>query len=242
MSDSYKNDFEKFLDFTDEKKVLLDEIHKEINKYQVKSMLDIGAGNGLLSIPLSKKVTSYSAVESKTNFANKLKSAGLKTTEAEFPCQVEGSYDLVLASHVISYKKDKYEPFIRKAWELVNNGKVILIVTYRGQEDDWTKLMRSLNQPPEDNNRSGYNKIIELLFSLGEVKIKKAITTVKTKNLAEMIDALSFVASDGTPERKEKFMGQKNKIEKFLKSKYLTENGFEFPFQHYFITTIKNKS
>ena len=68
MEDIYKNDFEKFLSHTDEKKVLLDEISKEIEKHKTESLLDIGAGNGLLSIPLSKKVESYLAVEPNKKF------------------------------------------------------------------------------------------------------------------------------------------------------------------------------
>ena len=241
MSSIYKSDFEKFLSHTKEKEILLSEILKDVKKYSVDSILDIGAGNGLISIPLAKHVKTFQAVERNQKFVKKLSENGIHTTQAEFPTKISGSFDLVLASHVISYQKSVYEDFIHTAWNLVKPDKVFLVITYRSQEDDWTSLISALGQKTNDFNRVGYNKIVELLFSLGEVKIRKVTTSVETNTLNDMIDALSFVASDGLPERKEKFLSKRAVLEKILNSKYRTKKGFIFPFQHFFITVIKNK-
>lgn len=239
MEDNYKNDFEKFLAHTDEKQVFSDEISKEISKHKVKSLLDIGAGNGLLSEKISKKVGNYIAIEPNENFVAKLRKQGLEVLEGKFPLDISGTFDMALSSHSISYNSDLFQPFIKAAWELVNPKGIFLIITYRGQEDDWTRLMKDFGKKQEDLNRSGFNQIIELLFSLGEVKTRKVITKLKTGNLDDMVQALSFIASDGKLERKSEFLKNRAKLEKILNQKYHDRNGYFFPFQHFFITTKK---
>lgn len=247
MNDSYINTFQKYLSHTDEKEIFLVEITKEIEKYNVHSLLDIGAGNGLLSIPLSKKVDRYIAVEPKEEYVKKLKAADLEVIHEKFPTEINESFDLVLSSHSLySYKKENFEPFIKEAWNLVNPNGILLIITYRGQEDDWTNLMdqigvkkENLKIKIEDYNRIGYNGLIELLNSLGEVKTKKIITKVVTDNIEDMIQALSFVFSDGKMEKKKQFLSFRNKLEDVLNSQYKDDKGYYFPFQHFFITTKK---
>lgn len=239
MEDIYKNDFEKFLTHTDEKQVLLAEISEEIARHKSKSLLDIGAGNGLLSIPLSKKVENYLAIEPNKSFVAKLRKVGLKVIEGTFPFEIFGTFDMVLASHSISYSRILFEPFIKEAWKLIKPQGVFLFVTYRGQEDDWTRLMKDIGKKHEDLNRVGFNQIIELLASLGEVKTRKVITQVKTDKLEDMIQALSFVASNGKPEKKAEFIKYRLRLEKTLSKKYRHNNSYCFPFQHFFITTKK---
>lgn len=239
MEDNYKNDFEKFISHTDEKKVLVEEISKEIDKYSVESLLDIGAGNGSLSIPLSKKVRRYLAVEPNENFVSRLREAGLEVVGNKFPSIISDTFDMALSSHSISYKRDSFKPFITKAWKLVKPRGVFLIITFRGQEDDWTRLMKDLGENHEDKNRVGFNQIIEILSSIGKVKTRKVITQLKTDNLEDMMQALSFVASGGKPEKKESFMKNRSRLEKTLNLKYRKNNDYSFPFQHFFIMTKK---
>ena len=241
METEYKNDFEKFLVHTNEKRILLKEITKEIKKLKTESLLDIGAGNGLLATPLSKEVSRYLAIEPKLSFVEKLKSNGLDVVQSNFPVSISEKFDLILSSHSLSYDKENFEPFIREAFNLLNQNGVFLIITYRGQEDDWNNLLDFVGKKKMDYNRMIFNSIIELLNNLGNVTIRKVITKVTTDNLDDMIQALSFVFSDGKPEKKEKFLGYKVKLEKFLNSKYKIEHGYSFPFQHFFIMTQKTK-
>lgn len=239
MKDNYESDFEIFLSHTNEKQILLDEIFKEIEKNNIKSVLDIGAGNGLLSIPLSQKVTNYLAVEQNANFVEELLRAGVRVIKGIFPVELDEIFDMVLVCHSIEYAKDLFEPFIRRAWELVKPGGMFLLITYRGQEDDWTRLIKDLGDNRESENRIGFNQIVGLLFSLGEVQTRKVITHVKTEKLDDMIQALTFVASDGRSERKDKFLKNKLRLEKILARKYHHQDGYSFPFQHFFITTMR---
>ncbi|MDO8470679.1 MAG: class I SAM-dependent methyltransferase [bacterium] len=239
MSESYQNDFEKFLSHTNEKEVLYEEVYKEISRFSSHSLLDIGAGNGLLSTPLSRTVDSYVAVEQNPNFVQKLRSEGLTVIEGLFPIKVDGSFDLVLVSHALSYERDLHKSFVEHAWNLVRSGGILLIITYRGQEDDWTSLLQELGEEQMDYNRVGYNRIVEYLHSLGEVTMRKVLTSVRTHNLEDMIDALSFVFSDGKQERKTRFFSYRSKVEKILNSKYRDQKGFFFPFQHFFLIVKK---
>lgn len=240
MEDPYSKDFETFLSHTDEKTVLLREIEKCVQDFKVKSLLDIGAGNGLLALPLSKKVENYTAVESNSEFALKLKSDHIKTIKANFPCHIKGMFDMILVSHVISYKKEIFEVFIKEAFNLLETGGLLLIITYRGQEDDWTRLMGYLGNNLKNYNRDGFDKILKLLGKYGKVSVEQVTTKVVTADLESMINSLAFVASDGKVERKENFLKNKEKVEKLLIKKYKSNNEFSFPFQHFFIKTLKS--
>lgn len=202
-------------------------------------MLDIGAGNGLLAIPLSQNIGRYVAVEPKAGFVEKLRSHDLDVIQSNFPTPVHEKFDLVLSSHSMSYEKGKYESFINEAFQLLNPNGVFLIVTYRGEEDDWNDLLAFLGQNRIDSQRASFHFILELLNTLGNVSVRKVTTEVMTKNIDDMIQALSFVFSDGNPEKKEVFLGYRTKLEEILDSKYKTEHGYSFPFQHFFIATQK---
>lgn len=239
MKDNYKNDFDIFLSLTDEKEVLIKEISQNITEFDIKSILDIGAGNGLISIPLSKKVEFYTAIEQQDSYAQKLREAGLNIIKDDFPTKLKNKYDLVLISHSLTYKRDSMEPFIDAAWDLVEPGGRLLIITYRRQHDDWDSLMEAVGE--QTLNKLGYDRLFEYLTSLGEVKVKKVITTVKSNNLNDMINSLSFVASDGDPERKIDFIKQSSIITEILESKYMDGNNYVFPFQHYLLYVYKKE-
>ncbi len=240
VQDAYKNDFENFLSHTDEKEILRAEISNEIKKYAPASILDIGAGNGLLCIPLSRLVKRYAAIELNAKFCEKLENAGIQVIGSHFPCPIHETFDFVLASHVISYSENKYIGFINKAMDAMRPGGVFVLVTFRAQEDDWTRLMRDLGMNPEDKYRTVFNEMIELLNTFGAVTIRKVVTHVFADSLEDFVQSLCFVATDGDPKRKEAFLREyRNMLEKILDSKYRQDGKYVFPFQHFLITTIK---
>ncbi|MEN9337748.1 MAG: hypothetical protein RIQ41_62 [Candidatus Parcubacteria bacterium] len=240
MEEAYKNDFEIFMSHTDEKKILLEEITKEIQKIDAGSLLDIGAGNGELALPLSKKVEQYVAVESKTTFVSLLKEGGLRVIEGRFPVDVPGTFDVVLSSHSLSYTEENHRPFLSRAWELVSPQGILLLVSYRGEDDDWNKLLEYINEQQFDKNIHGYQSILSILESYGTVSIRKVITHVTTNKLEDMVNALSFVFGNGIPENKLQFLKHKSELEDYLSSKYLDQNKYSFPFQHFFISVQKS--
>ncbi len=238
METTYINDFDTFLRCTNEKDVLVREVTHELKQYKCDSLLDVGAGNGLMAIPLSQRVSVYTAVEPKETYVAFLRKAGLHVIHSTFPVAIQEMYDAVLFSHVFSYIHPNHEELITSAWDRIRPGGVLLVITYRGEEDDLTKLVRSLNIGNSQEYSEIFENMVQFLSSLGTTVTRKVITTVKTKTVKEMIQALSFVAGNGIPERKENFLVHEKYLSTYLE-KYKVDDEYVFPFQHFIITTQK---
>jgi len=238
--EQYKRDFETFLQHTDEKEVLRQKLLQIMAEHQVESLLDLGAGNGDLAIPLSQAVANYVAVEPRPGFAERLIQADVSTIASEYPCEVPGQFDLVLICHVLSRKRELWEPFVTAAWEKVKPGGNLLIVSYRGQKDDWTDLMDALSLHQLDKSRSSYEEMLTHLKELGQTEVEIVTTRVITDETATMIQALSFVAGNGLPEPTSESLEKQSLIKDILEKKYRPASKYEFPFQHFFITVKKS--
>jgi SAM-dependent methyltransferase len=238
METAYITDFQKFLEHTDEKEVLLNEIGEELKRNNCSSLLDIGAGNGLLAVPLSKKVKKYVAIEPKEKYVDVLKHAGLNVIRSLYPIKMSEKFDAVLFSHIFSFNHPNYREFITPAWECLNLNGVIIIVTYRGADDDWTRLLESIGEKKADSYKNVYAEMNDYLSSLGELSSRTVVSTVQTDNVNEMIGALSFVYSNGALKKKELFLSQREPLEKFLE-KYKKSDGYIFPLQHFILTARK---
>lgn len=238
-AEAYKQDFEKFLAASNEKEIARREILTEMRAHNIDSLLDIGAGNGILSIPLVEHVSSYLAIERNPRFVSQLRSAGLEVIEGEFPLKIGRTFDMVLSSHSLSRNLDPLL-FVQKAFDLVSPGGVLLIITYRGASDDWNNLMSALGYKNNNDDVIFFNKITALMGALGKFEVRKVQAFVATSSLQEMIDVLSFVASGTIAGQKEEFLEKTVALSKILDEKYRTAKGYEFPFQHYFLKVIRS--
>lgn len=241
MEEQYIKDFETFLRHTDEKKVLYEALAEELKSKHLSSILDIGAGNGDLSLPLSKLAKRYLAVEQKPKYVQKLKSLGVEVVEGNWPLNLasQESFDLVLSSHSISYHHSKVWPFLTAAWERVAPGGELLIITFRGEPDDWTNLTAQMGDDLLSYHEPAFADLIKGLSRWGETEVSKIITTVKTETLEQMLAALAFVYSDGQIDRREKFFSHQEIISDLLKQKYQPGDKYIFPFQHFLIRVAK---
>lgn len=239
--DLYKNDFEIFLDHTNEKRILLDYISKEIKENQANSLLDIGAGNGLLSIPLAKKVNKYLAIEPKSSFASILEQAKLTVIKKPFPFYVNEYFDIVLSCHSIPHNIDSATSFIKEAWDSVALGGKLIVITYRSdKENSWTKLMNTLGENWLDTNVKSYQALIALLYSFSDkLEVEEKTSSVMSLSLPIMIKVLSFVYSDGEQEAKDRFFKKEGKVEEVLRSKYCYNDIYSFIFSHFCIKVQK---
>jgi 2-polyprenyl-3-methyl-5-hydroxy-6-metoxy-1,4-benzoquinol methylase len=187
MRPIYIKDFEKFLKHTDEKQILLKRISAEIKRNNIKKLLDIGAGNGLLAIPLSRQVFEYTAIEPKKDYINILKKYGLKVIERKFPDnKIVDIYDGILISHVISYENDNYKKFIASAWKLLKPGGFLFIITHKGEKNEWTKLLEKIDLCEIIYSQNSFEKMKILLKSLGNFKFKKIISHVNADNVNDL--------------------------------------------------------
>lgn len=236
----YVRSFEKFLKHTDEKKVFLKEFDKYLATHKPRSLLDVGAGNGTLAVPIASKVEKYLAVEHNPKYAARLRREGLTVIEAPYPVAVKGQFDLVLMSHVISYEMENHIPLISNAWRSVAKHGHLLIVTHRGLSDDWSELLDVIGMGKLDKYEPIYEEIMAALYKRGEVNVKRIITTLEAANIPDMIEAMAFVAAAGNEELFDRFMNAQGPMEKLLESKYKTKSGYTFPFTHIFISVAKS--
>ncbi|MEK6970219.1 MAG: class I SAM-dependent methyltransferase, partial [archaeon] len=205
----------------------------------VETVLDIGAGNGAISIPLSTHVKTLIAVERIPRFVQKLREAGLTTIEGIFPLvNVKGKFDLVLLSWSLNTSPEGFESFIKKAWEKVAPGGVLLIITY-DDGGEWSHFMRELGLPLVDPNRLPFSILMEYFHTLGRVQHVSYEIPANAPSAEELVHAFAFVASGGNMILKEAFLARKEEAVALLNGRYSSRDGFSFPFRHEVIRIVK---
>ena len=235
---SYADSFSIFLEHTNEKEVLREEVLQEIKHVHAESVLDIGAGRGELGKAIATEVKDYTAIESNALYVERLKKMNLRVVDGIFPnVDIENNFDFVLASHVISYRSTELQPFFEKAASLIKKEGKFLLVTHRtGEVDDWTKLLALLGESLERDYKNKFQDIVGILEQYGKVNIRMVPTTVETKNIQDMLAALSFVYATGRQELLKNWESALPTIREWIEKNYKTSQGFSFPFRHYFVT------
>jgi ubiquinone/menaquinone biosynthesis C-methylase UbiE len=239
---NYEEDFPFYLKFTDEKHILSQEILKLFKKFKVKSVLDIGAGNGDLSKLLFNEVERYTAVEPRREFTESLKKKGINVIENSFPCYVgKEKYNFVLCSHSVPSVKREYEPFLKEAFEKLDSKGNLQLITYIGKENDWDMLLEEINVKPFDDTSIKYLERKDFLKQLGRLEEWFVFSRVKSSSIDNLIRALSFVASGGEEEKRDTFLSKSKDIRKILITKYFDKESamYFFPFKHVFLRANK---
>ena len=240
LTEEYTTAFRAFLDHTKEKQDLFAALERRIVSAEAHSLLDIGVGNGDLAIPLSKLVHRYVAVEANLEFAMKLQANGIEVINAAFPHQIEGTFDIVVASHVVPWEENESKAFLQAAWRRVGPRGRFIMITYDEEQGDWGELLRLSGLPTEtvgQGHFAGYQKLLEFF---GRLEMEPVVTHVTTNLLDEMLRALSFVYGDGMPEKARRF--QENTTVRYtLQTRYRNHGEYEFPFTHYLLQAEKSE-
>lgn len=239
MREEYDRAFAVFLEHTDEKERLFDAIAERIRVGGAISLLDIGAGNGDLAIPLARLVGRYLAVEQKPTFLKVLQRAGLRVVGASFPFVIEEQFDLVLVSHALPYKAEDYRPFLDQAWVCVAPGGSLLGITYHRDQGEWRDLLIACGFPEKQSEAARFEGLKTYLSRLGQTTVDVVTTHVCTSSVADMLSALSFVYSDGEPGKVSLFRKKSADLTRSLDTHYHNAEGYRFPFQHVFLQTQK---
>lgn len=235
----YSEAFKSFLKCTDEKQVFIDTILTYIDEYSVNSLLDIGAGNGDLSIPVAKKVGRYMAIEPDTEHVATLRGAGLNVIEGKFPCPVSEKYDVVLCSHSTPGKPEGFKPFIHEAFNCVDTDGSLLIITYDDAQGAWGQMLDDCNIEWPGFHKGRMALLREFLFTeFKNITEQEIITHVSSNNINEFLEALAFVYTDGKSES-EPFT-QSPAIREYVQKNYYKNEMYSFPFTHY-LFEIKNR-
>jgi len=241
--DNYEEDFPFYLRFTNEKQILSQEIVSLFNKFNVKSVLDIGAGNGDLSKLLFSEVERYLAVEPRKEFVKSLKNKNIKVIENFFPCNIgEEKYDFILCSHSVPSIKEDYGPFLKEAFGRLNKKGNLLFITYLGKENDWDNLLRDINVEPFEDVSNKYFERKNFLKKLGKIQEWFVFSKVESSSKNDLIRALSFVASGGDKDKKDTFLSRSKEISDILEDKYYNKESrkYFFPFKHVFLRVNKD--
>ena len=236
--DLYEEDFPFYLKFTNEKKVLASEIRALFKKLNVKSVLDIGAGNGDLSSLLFREVNQYTAIEPKPEFAKSLRDKGINVIEKAFPCDLgKEKYDFVLCSHSAPYSREDYKPFIEEAIKRLNNTGDLLIITYIGEGEDWNNFMEEIGVKTFEDTLSRYIERKNFLKQFRMLKEWFVFSKLESSSIDDLIRALSFVASGGEKEKRDTFFSKIEKIKNILNLRYYDPKfkRYFFPFKHVFL-------
>jgi hypothetical protein len=131
---------------------------------------------------------------------------------------------------------------ISNAWRLVADNGHLLVVTHRGEKDDWSKLLDFVGMGKFYEYERVYKQIIGALNTRGQTTLKRVTTTLETNNTYDMIEAMAFVAAAGNKTLFDRFTKAQDSVAKLLKEKYRTSSGsYSFPYTHIFISTAKSK-
>lgn len=230
---AYSDAFQVFLAHTDEKVVLLDVLSKKIRVLGAASLLDIGAGNGDLSIPLSKIVGQYVALEQKEDYVRRLKEAGLEVVHTTYPAQIAEHFDIVLFSHSLPSNRQEWESVLSAAWSQLNPDGHLILVTFEDEESEWNDLVETSGLELVREREERLAPLKGFLETLGVVDQQVITTHVRTESREDLVRALAFVWSDGLPANTEAFINNK-KVSEFLEN-YWDGTHYSFPFHHYLL-------
>lgn len=236
----YYQGLESLVQCSDEKEIYTAKFSEYANRYGATSLLDIGAGDGQVALPLSEIVEDYLAIEQNSQYAARLRKAGKHVIEAVFPTELENSYDLVLMSHVISHTTGEHTALVPPAWELVNPGGHLLVVTHRGiGQDHWSQLLDRIGLGYSEHFNDNLRNCISDLQSRGESELQNVTSTLTIDNIGSMIAAMAFLASNGDRIRHCAFMERETEVAAILDDRYQADGHFSFPFSHLFVSTEK---
>ena len=220
--------------FWNQKEVLFSGISEYVNKYGVKSVLDIGAGDGNLALKISNIINDYTAIENDNRKIENLRKLRLKVIKGNFPAvKIAKKYDLVLSSHSVPENIEEIEQFLKEACRLVKSGGLLLIITFKGGKGDVFKLKEKLKRTVEIADKEHFEKISNTLRKLGKIKIKKKISTIKSDKLRDIIKIVRF--SLGNSKNQE----LKKKIISLMKKHFKTNGKYLFKFEHLFLSLKK---
>jgi|GEM_PF-3330820 len=140
--DEFKRRYTIFTKLSDHKQKALERILANVKECKTKSLLDVGAGDGALSIPLSTKFGKVVAIDKNPVLTEALRRNGISAITSRWEdVQLEKSFDVVLASHFLYYIEPRLRKrAVQKMYESLSpGGKLILIVNK--EDDDFHGLL-----------------------------------------------------------------------------------------------------
>ncbi len=219
-----------------QKQVILDKISEIVDRFKIKSILDIGAGEPSLALPISKLVENYVGIENNPDRVNRLRNEGLKVINGEFPnINILEKFDLVFSCHSIPEDILEYNNFFKKAWSLVKEDGWLIVITFKGVKDNLDDLVNNLRKEYTNNDTLMYDEAINILSSFGEVKREIITSLSSSTDIEKMLDLLSFSIGGSDSEK----LMYREKLKNILNNNYKISSRFDFPHNHYVLMVKK---
>jgi len=184
--------------------------------------LDIGAGGGDLSIPISQSFVETIIVEPNEKQAAifqrrcpRIKVYGASWEKVDFGKQ---RFDLILCSHVLYYiEEDKWLPAVEKMHRHLEEDGVVAIVLQSPVGDVARFFNRFTHY--EVNILELWRQLIQR-YGEEAVEVRYFINEIWTENLADMLDIALFLLLD------RKFREKTDEIKDYLEAHHKADNGY----------------
>lgn len=167
----------------------------------------------------------------------KLREAKLRVVRGRFPVAVPGTYDVVLVSHSLPESLSRYKNFLHKAWEKVNKGGLLLVITFEGAGEELTLLRKELRSGFVDADKEKFRKTVSILqdFAMSAVRIRRVTSTIRTKKSEDLTELLALSIGRGQKESKR----YRRTLERIVRLRYKKSAGYSFKTIHLFVSVQK---
>ena len=185
--------YEKLLEGTNEKEVLVSKIASFLEGKPHDSCLEIGLGvSPYFAQKLSKYFKRYVIVE-KRLINEKLPEEVKLINEDWEELDLDQKFDVIIASHVIYYFNDKKKAFEKMISHLKDGGRVFFVVN--GKESDYGPLKLAFSNLINKEYKFTYDELKEILEGkdVREYTLSSAVTFSSYEDLFEVL-RISFYA------------------------------------------------
>jgi ubiquinone/menaquinone biosynthesis C-methylase UbiE len=217
---------------------LVENIRAYIETVKAASLLDIGAGTPNMAAQLSRIVERYVAVEENNAMAKLLLRGGLNTLCGTFPMCIGETFDLVLSCHSVPEASlDLYPAFLDSVWQLVNDGGILLVITFKGSKGDSSRLREELTGSTFGADPQ-FGSIVQNLSRRGCVQIEEINSYIKSPHASDII---TFISETVFRTNREK-LDHLDRLNEILHRRYVVDGQYVFPLQHLFLSVRRNSN
>ena len=210
----YNDSFKLFLKSTNEKEVFEGALLEAGALKKQSTILDIGAGDGIFARRIKAYAMRYVAIEQNDIFAQNLRTITPEVIVGIYPdvdSKVRGAFDTVLSSYSSPIDYMQLENFIRTAWNRVDSGGRLAIITMGNHSDPWTQIMQELEARTPIGKLRGYSTDVEANYDrylqlttlckrLGQTYESTITSTINADTMRDLYHVVGFLASAGVSE------------------------------------------
>lgn len=201
---------------SNQKEILRKHIADHLASEAANSLLDIGAGDGKVSVDLRADVSDYLAVEKHAGSAKRLKILGLPVKEGQFPCELSREFDVVLVSHSLPEDFQKLDRFIKSAWNVTAQGGVLIIISFKGGAGTISKISEFIWGKAHIHDSYYFSCLLAGVSKLGTPKLERFLSRFSAGSIEELVNLISgnLAVELGSPER----LAIQNYVQEFCKN------------------------